>query len=69
MDWAEKLELSERTRASAGKPQIEIQIGKEFKMGTFNVKGVMKQGMREEIETYMKTHNIKILAIQETNIK
>jgi len=56
-------------RATAGKPTEKIKVGKQFKLTTFNCKGIMKAEMREETETYMKKHDIKILALQKTNTK
>ena len=68
MDGAKTMELGKAIQnvAKAEKPSHKIKIGKEFKIATFNVKGIQRKGRRQEIEQYMKKNNIKILAIQET---
>ena len=38
-------------------------------MGTLNTRGLVKTGKREEIETWMKHNNVRIMALQETHVK
>ena len=45
-----------------------LEYNKPITFGTFNCKGMMKSGRREEIEHYMKTKGIQIMALQETYI-
>ena len=63
--WSHKIQNA----ATAEKPTNRIKIGKGFRIATFNIKGVMEKGKRQQIENYMKKNNIKILALQETYIK
>jgi hypothetical protein len=38
-------------------------------VGTLNPRGLVKTGKREEIETWMKHNNVRIMALQETHVK
>ena len=54
--------------ASAQEPlkKIKIELGKEIHIATLNIRGTNKMGKREEVEDWMKSNNISILALQET---
>ena len=45
---------------------VQIQQGKEIRIATLNIRGTNKLGKREEVEDWMKSNNISILALQET---
>ncbi len=55
-----------RARASAQAPKIWVNE-KGIWIATLNVDGLMRQGKREEVEAWMKKHNIAILFLQETH--
>ena len=52
--------------ASAQEPlkKLKIELGKEIHIATLNIRGTNKLGKREEVEDWMKNHNISILALQ-----
>ena len=54
--------------ASAQEPlkRIKIELGKEIHIATINNRGTNKVWKREEVEDWMKSKNISILALQET---
>ena len=54
--------------ASAQEPhkRYKLELGKEIHIATLKVRGTNKLGKREEVENWMKTNNISILALQET---
>ena len=48
--------------------KVRLKLGITFKIATLNIRGLMRIGAREEVETWMKANDVKILAIQETRI-
>ena len=54
--------------ASAQEPhkRSKIELGKEIHIATLNIRCTNKLGKREEVEDWMKSKNIGILALQET---
>ena len=54
--------------ASAQEPlkRIKIELGKEIHIATLSIRGTNKLGKREEVEEWMESKNISILALQET---
>ena len=52
--------------ASAQEPE-RADWGKRIWIATLNVDGLMRQGKREEVEKWMKKHNIAFLVLQETH--
>ncbi len=55
-----------KARASAQGPKIWTNA-RGIWMATLNVDGMLRQGKREEVEAWMKKHNIAILFLQETH--
>ena len=47
---------------------IKIRLGEDILIATLNVQGMKRAVKREYIESRMRRHNIKILAVQETQI-
>ena len=48
--------------------QMKLMLGTKFKIATLNIRGTKKLGVRNEIEKWMKSKDIKILALQETRV-
>ena len=58
---------TERGRWASAQEPDRMDWKEEFWIATLNVDGLMRQGKREEVETWMKKHDIKILVLQETH--
>ena len=46
---------------------ISLGYGRMICIGTLNVRGVIRAGLREEVDAYMLAHNIDLLIFNETH--
>ena len=59
--------VESKNEESEHNPKCKLQ-NTPFKIATWNIRGLNKQGRREAIARFMNLHNIDILAIQESKI-
>ena len=59
---------SSRKKQGNTKQGEESLYRRRVEFASLNVQGIRKQGKREEIEKWMKKHDIAILAVQETHM-
>jgi len=61
------------TQATAQEPKtrgkIRLRLGTKLGIGSLNIRGVKKTGVREEVEQWMKSKNLAITGMQETRNK
>ena len=58
---------TDRDRWASAQEPVRLDWGEGFWIATLNVDGLMRQGKREEVEAWMKKHEIAILVLQETH--
>ena len=62
----------EKKSAKAQEPikiRMKLQLGRNLRIATLNIRGTMKPGVRDEVERWMTRQNIMIARIQETRSK